>query len=165
VVNQGGGWSVSLIQSVLQSLAPFTVSVDSFAAIAEFAAALFFDDSDGFYPAAVGFLGATEPVLAPGTSTITPRAGGEFAVFRVPAGVTVSVAVPRPDSDDGSDSDDSDCFVVVLDEQDADFSGGFDCDEVSEPISAPSTLVLTTSSNAFATVAEIAPFAVTVTPA
>jgi hypothetical protein len=154
VVNREGTWSVSLLQTVLQSTAPFTTDIDTFAGIAEFVAQLFLDDGDDFYPAAISLLAAPLPPLGPGTSTVTPRAGGEFALFRVPAGATVEVAVPPGEYDE--------CFVVVIDEDEGDIVDGTPCDEPVEPISAPATLLVTTSQMAFASIYDLGDIQVTV---
>ena len=155
VVEREGTWSVSLLQTVLQSIAPFTTDIDIFAGIAEFVAQLFVDDSDDFYPPAISLLAAPLPPLGQGTSTVTPRAGGEFALFRVPAGATVEVAVAPGEYDE--------CFVVVIDEDEGDIVGGNPCDGgASEPIAAPATMLVTTSAMAFASIYELGDIQVTV---
>lgn len=155
VVNQGGTWSVSLLQTVLQSTAPFTTDIDTFAGIAEFVAQFAVDDGEAFYPAAISFLAAPLTPLGPGTSTVTPRAGGDFALFRVPALATVSVDVPPGEYEE--------CYVVVVGEGGGEIVGAATCDEPTEPISEPATMLVTTSGLAFASIYELGDIQVTVT--
>jgi hypothetical protein len=154
VVEREGTWSVSLLQSVLQSIAPFTTDIDTFAGIAEFVAQLFVDDSDDFYPRAISLLAAPLAPLSPGTSAGTPRSGGEFALFRVAELASVSVAVPPGDYES--------CYVVVIDETEGEIVGASPCDEPVAPISASATMLVTTSETAFASIYELGDIQVTV---
>ena len=155
VVNRDGTWSVSLLQTVLQSTAPFTTDIDTFSGLAEFVAQLFLDDGDAFYPAAISLLAAPLQPLGPGTSTVTSRADGEFALFRVPPGATVDVAVPQGEHDE--------CYVVVIDEDEGDIVGGNPCDGGAiQPITAPATMLVTTSQMAFASIYDLGDIQVTV---
>jgi hypothetical protein len=154
VVNQNGTWSVSLLQTVLQSVAPFTTDIDTFAGIVEFVAQIFIDDSDDFYPAAISFLAAPLQPLAPGTSSVTPRAGRSFAMFRVAANASVSIVVPPGDFEE--------CYVVVIDEEWGEIVNGAPCGEPVEPISSPATMLVTTSEMAFASIHDLGDIQVTV---
>ena len=154
VVNQNGSWSVSLLQTVLQSVAPFTTDLDTFAGIVEFVAQIFIDDADDFYPAAISFLAAPLRPLGPGTSTVTPRGAGSFAVFRVAAHASVSVVVPPGDFEE--------CYVVVIDEEWGEIVNGVPCGEPVEPISSPATMLVTTSQMAFASIYDLGDIQVSV---
>lgn len=158
VVNQGGSWSVSLLQSVLQTTAPFTTDVVTFTGVVEFLLNAFSSVDDDFYAAAMSFLASGKPPLAPGTSTVPTSGHGRVALFRVESGVTVGVDVAAGDHED--------CFVAVVDIELGDFSGSFECFEESEPILSDSILLVTTSNDtAFSSIHQLGDVTVTVTPA
>ncbi len=153
-VSQDGAWSVSLLQTVLQAAAPFTTDVVTLAGVVEFVAVVIDADDDAFYPAATSFLAAGQPPLPVGTSTVPARGNSSVAIFRVGPGATVGVDV-------GGDFEE--CFVAVLDEDAGDFVGTFQCDEQSEPIAAPATMLLTTSGEmAFSSIEQLGDVTVTV---
>ena len=153
-VNQDGAWSVSLLQTVLQAAAPFTTDVVTLAGVVEFVAVVIDADDDAFYPAATSFLAAGQPPLPVGTSTVPARGNSSVAIFRVGPGATVGVDV-------GGDFEE--CFVAVLDEDAGDFVGSFQCDEQSQPIAAPATMLLTTSGEmAFSSIEQLGDVTVTV---
>lgn len=152
VVNQDGAWSVSLLQSVLQSVAPFTTDAVTAAAVIEALAG-----GDGFYEPALTFLASGLAPLPAGTTTKVPTQGhGRVAMFRVEAGVEVSLDI-QPGGHDV-------CHVAVFDPGFGEFTTGFECNETSGPIEVDSFLLVTTSNRtAFSALEPLGEVTVTVT--
>lgn len=95
VVNENGGWRVSLLESVLNTIAPTITDAVSAAGIAEvagyFTAAYYIED--GFYETLATLAGAGASSAPAGQSVIVPSANGRVAVFAVDGPATVSVDV------------------------------------------------------------------------
>lgn len=98
VVNENGGWRVSLLESVLNTIAPTITDAVAAAGVAEVAGFFVLSGRDeGFYTTLATLAGAGASTAPPGQSVITPSASGRVAVFAVDGPATVTVSVDGAD--------------------------------------------------------------------
>ena len=154
-VSQDGAWSVSLLQTVLQAAAPFTTDVVTLAGVVEYVR---------------GGDRCRRRRLLPG-GDLVPRGRAAAAPHRhLDRSGTVgtarwrsSASVPAPPSASTSAATSRSASSPFSTRTPADFVGTFQCDEQSEPIAAPATMLLTTSAEmAFSSIEQLGDVTVTV---
>jgi hypothetical protein len=158
-VNEDGGWRVSLLESVLGTIAPTITDAVTAAGLAEVAGYFVFEDSsDGFYETLATLAGAGASTAPPGQSVITPSGNGRIAVFAVEGPATVSVEV------DGVE-DEWSCAMYVGGGEDSGFGSPFSqCGESARVEAGRAVVVVTEGGGLFSANEPIGTVIATVTP-
>lgn len=135
VVQRDGSWAVSLLQSSLNIVAPFTTDIVTAAGVGE---VFFFFDSD-FYRTAAELVASGLPTLPIGTSAVPTSGHGRVAVFRLEPGAEASIDI-QPGGHGV-------CYVYIVDlDNQYDETNAVPCDEPVPSLPGEAVVVVTASS-------------------